>query len=320
MRVLTIRMPSACVTFWSNRVHLERWQNVLSAVLNCIIGIVGLLLNTAVILSLFKTKQLESSLKVLILCLCLSDLCFLGTTGILDTIVFLKPDADCILEITAEFFKALFGHSSASLTIAIGIHRFAYTQGSYIIGHNIDKIKLCIYCLVSTLFALSTAAFYMIASIYEFYHLAHVVVLSIDLVLLILILVSYMCLYRNVVRHVKNSDNLRRADGIDQQGPGQRGRAVSSDAVSMTRIINRIIIVAHSCYTPYVIIGLVQSLRPNISSQIHSSMTISFLVITFSLVLVNSIMNAVIFLMGNRKSRQFILEMFLTKCDRILVF
>ena len=312
-------MPSACVTFWSNGVHLERWQVVFSAALNCIIGIIGLLLNTAVIMSLFKTKQLESSLKVLILCLSLSDLCFLGTTGILDTVVSLKPDADCILEITAGFFKVLFGHSSVSLTIAIGIHRFAYTQSSYKIGHNIDKIKLCIYCLVSTLFALSIAVLYMIASIYEFYHLAHVVVLSIDLVLLIMFLVLYMCLYRNVARHVKNSDNLRRADGINQQRPGQRGRAVPSDTVSMTRIINRIIIVVYSCYTPYVIIGLLQSLRPNTCSQTHSSMMVSFLYISFSLVHVNSVMNAVIFLIGNRKSRQFILEMFMTKCNPILV-
>ena len=159
----------------------------------------------------------------------------------------------------------------------------------------------------------------MIASIYEFYHLAHAVMLSMELLLLILILALFMCIYRNVVRHVKNSDNLRGADGIDQQGPGQRGRAVSSDAVSMTRIINRIIIVAHSCYTPYIIIGLVQTLRPNICSQTHSSVMVSFLVITFSLVRINLIMNAVIFLMGNRKSRQFILEMFLTKCNRMPV-
>ena len=303
-------MPSACVTFWSNRVHLERWQNLFSAVLNCIIGIVGLLLNTAVVLSLFKTKQLDSLVKVLILCLSLSDLCFIGTTGILDTVIFLKPDADCILEITAEFFSALFSHSSALLTIAIGIHRMAYTQGSYKIGHNIDKIKLCIYCLVSTLLALSIATLYMIGSIYGFYYLAHVVVLSIDLVLLILLIVLYMCLYRNVVRHVTNSDIVRRGDVLDQQRLGQRLRAVPSNAVSMTRIINRIIMVAHTCYTPYIIIGLVQSLRQSICSQTHSSIMVSFLVITFSLVRVNSIINAVIFLMGNRKSRQFILEMF----------
>ena len=45
--------------------HLEDWSNLFFAVLNCAIGIIGLLSNILVSVTLFKTKQLDSTINVL---------------------------------------------------------------------------------------------------------------------------------------------------------------------------------------------------------------------------------------------------------------
>ena len=72
-------------------------------------------------------------------------------------------------------------------------------------------------------------------------------------------------------------------------------------------------------HTPFIIISLVLSLRPTICTQSHANLMATFLLTAHLLLRVNSVMNAIIFLIGNRKSRQLILEVFSRACNRTAI-
>ena len=264
-------------------------------------------------MSLFKTKQLDNTLNVLILCLSISDWLVIGPGEVLDMMLILKPDASCTVRIMAQFYSFFSGHTSGLLTVAIGVHRLVYMHGSHTISPNICKVKLCIYCFGSVTVALAIAAAYTMASIYGYYHIVNIAISSLDLLPFNICFLSYLYLYRRVVRHVKNNHNLRCTSDLGQQ------RRTRMHSVSMTHIINRIIITLYICYTPHIIISLVLSLRPTICTQSHANLMAIFLLTAHLLLRVNSVMNAIIFLLGNRKSRQLILEVFQRACNRTAI-
>ena len=229
-----------------------------------------------------------------------------GTGELLDTILLLTSDASCTLSIVTQFFCYFFGHISALFIFVIGISRMFYIHNSYRISRNIYKIRIFLYCFGSIFLALLIATVYTIASIFGFYHLVNMIFLPVDFFFFILCLISCLCLYRRVLRHIKNSDKVR-----CNNNQGQKKQRMHSDLRSMTRMINRIIISLHICYVPYIIVGWVHSLKPDICNETYSKMMSIFLIISLSLIPANSIINSIIFLMANKKARQFILEAFL---------
>ena len=94
----------------------------------------------------------------------------------------------------------------------------------------------------------------------------NIITLTLDLRFLLTALVSYLCLKRKVVNHVKNSSNINRCKVVLRH---EKDEIIHSDAVSMTRILNRLIIVICLSYIPYISIGLVFSSQPMTCIQIH---------------------------------------------------
>ena len=168
-------------------------------------------------MSLFKTKQLDNTLNVLILCLSISDWLVIGPGEMLDMMLILKPDKSCTVRIIAQFYGFFSGHTSGLLTVAIGVHRVVYMHGSHTISPNICKVKLCIYCFGSVTVALAIAAVYTMASIYGYYRIVNIAISSLDLLPFNICFLSYLYLYRRVVKHVKNNHTLRCTSDLGQQ-------------------------------------------------------------------------------------------------------
>ena len=253
-----------CETVWTAKENLEKWQKISFAVLYSTTGLGALLCNLLVIVSLYKTKQLNNTFNVLILCHSIADSCLavIGQTHIAVTLT--NPTPSCTFEIITQFLSYFFPHVSALLISAMAVGRMIYIKYSKNIIYRLNRVKLCFILFCCIFLAFSTGMSYTLATIYGVYHQVNITILTADMIVSLIGLLSYLCLYRKVISHVKNSSKIVRCRSAMHQ---QKYKQIYSDAVSMTKTINQIIIVLCISYFPYVTIGLVYSSQPHICNK-----------------------------------------------------
>ena len=189
----------------------------------------------------------------------------------------------------------------------MAVGRMIYIKYSKNIIYRLNRVKLCFILFCCIFLAFSTGMCYTLATIYGVYHQVNITILTADMIVSLIGLLSYLCLYRKVISHVKNSSKIVRCKSAMHQ---QKYKQIYSDAVSMTKTINQIIIVLCISYFPYITIGLVYSSQPHICNKRYANVMSNFVMVTYLLIYVTPSMNAAIFLAGNRKCRKFTLELF----------
>ena len=303
------QLHDACITALTPIQHLEKWQRISFAVLISITASGTLLLNTLVILSLFKTKQLNNTFNALILSLSVSECC-MGVIGQTLTVVSLsRPALTCTFEMMAQFLCFFFTHVSGLLIMTTAVGRTVYMKYSKNIVCPLSKVNLCIIlsCCLITAFLIGMS--YTLATIHGNFHKVNIIILTLDFMFLLTSLLSYICLYKKIVNHVGNSSSISRTESVSRHTKHK----TYSEAVSMTRIINRLIFMLCMSYIPYISVSLAFTSRPHICNDLHSNLMSTFYATTCLIVYVTPNMNAAIFLKENKKSKQFVSRFFSRK-------
>ena len=297
------QLHDACITALTPIQNLEKWQRISFAVLISITASGTILLNTLVIFSLFKTKQLNNTFNALILSLSVSECCMAVTGRTLIVVSLSRPALTCTFEMIAQFLCFFFTHVSGLLIMATAVGRTVYMKYSKNIVCHLSKVKLCIIlsCCLITAFLIGMS--YTLATIHGNFHQVKIIILTFDLMVILTGLLSYLCLYRKVDNHVKKSSNIGRAKSVSRH---TKHKKIYSEAVSMTRIINRLIFMLCISYIPYISLALVFSSRPHICNHFHSNIRSTLVITTYLIVYVTPNMNAAIFLTENKKSKKFI--------------
>ena len=156
-----------------------------------------------------------------------------------------------------QFLSVFPPHLSGLLIITTAVGRTLYITYSKNIACDLSQKKSVHYLI----FLLAFIAFligitHTLSTIHSNFHQVNIIILTLDLMLILIGLLSYLCLYRKVVNYVKKSSNIGRAKSVSRNSEHKK---IYSEAVSMTRIINRLIFVLCMSYIPYISFGLVFS-------------------------------------------------------------
>ena len=301
------QLHDACITALTPIHNLEKSQRISFAVLVSITASGTLVLNTLVILSLFKTKQLNNTFNTLILSLSVSECCMAMIGQTLIVLSLSRPALTCTFEMIAQFLCFFFTHVSGLLIMTTAVGRTVYVKYSKNIVCHLSKVKLCITLLFCLLTPFLIGVSYTLSTIYGNFHQVNIIILTFDFMFVLMSLLSYLCLYRKIDNHVKNSSNNGRPKSVSRH---TKHKKIYSEAVSMTRIINRLIFMLCTSYIPYISVGLVFSSRPHICNHLYLNIMSTLVITTYLIVYVIPNMNAAIFLTENKKSKKYISRLF----------
>ena len=118
---------------------------------------------------------------------------------------------------------------------------------------------------------------YTLATIHGNFHIVNIIIPTLDFMFLLMSLLSYLCLYKKVVNHVRNSSSISRTKSVSRH---TKQKKMYSEAVSMTRIINRLIFMLCMSYIPYISVSLAFTSRPHICDDLRSNLMSTFIATT----------------------------------------
>ena len=294
------KCPDNC---FSAFVLLKQWQRFTLAGGLSVINALALLSNVAVINGIFRTNQKNNVFCTLVLFLSSSDclLAFTNQTSVV--VVILKPKINCIFQMSAQFIAVLFFSLSGYIIIATAFdkmvninqrrlpHRSIFMKHAYIVG---------LICLV---LAFLTASAYTLITLYGVFNYFHPIMLIIVIICVVAIFLSYMTVYRRVHHHVKATPNLRNPNISNISGT----QSLPVYCSSSTRVIRRILIAVFIAYIPNVAVSLywyyywINYHPKHITAWLTFAMYLSYFLTYF-----NSTLNAVIFILGNKKVKRFL--------------
>ena len=282
-------------------------------IINSIMIPVTLSTNTLLIFSLLKTDQLQSVSNYFILLLTVSD-CAMGLVG--QTLVSLlftkyKRTSICKIETTTTCLTTFFGYLSGFSILSISIDRCIHMIFLHRYSQIVTKRRVLITIMGCVILACMTSFSYLMGTFYKKYHIVKGVILLMDMTVILVIYTVYMSTYLRIKRHVDETAHLRQ--------PGPRTPALKDEAghenkkkpkysFVLTKTIFVVLGAAFISYVPYVTVSMIKVVRVTSSSEPTSPYLQLALYVTYLLTYLNSALNAIIFLHGNKKCRVFVLQ------------
>ena len=282
--------------------YLESWQR--SVAVGGITGVtvLTLLSNVVVILSIFRTKQQNHVTCIFTLCLSVSDCLIAVTCQSLIIVIILRPNVNCNFQVVTQFFACLFIGLSGFIILAVGIERAVHINNFQLPSQDTTKKRawrICIACVVAAfVFSLTCV---MVTSL-GLYSIFHHLMTAFLLISHLAELLSYLVLYQKVCRHVKTTSNLREMNNVKRF----EGKDKPFYLSSMAKVIKRILTTQIITYAPFGMTILFwdygkKAFCPKCTKWIAFLVLLSYLLAYFK-----TTINAVIFIVGNKKSKRFI--------------
>ena len=296
--------PDCHDTFWTLLTYLEMWQRFTYVGLCSIITAGTLLSNIAVIFSIFYTGQQNKIFCRLVLFLSLSD-CFLAiSTQTSVSIIILKPRFDCVFKLTSQFSITLFQYLSSFIILATAFERLINVKNINETRQNVATKRTSLILLICVGISLLFSTSFTVATVYDMYMSLQFVHQMALLTGIASVLLLYTILYRRVVLHVIETTNLQ------STGLGNPGRENTQHRptylLSTARVIKRILTALCITGMPYAIFQLYMTFGTNTKQLKHVTWMSFGYWFTAVLLYLNSTMNAVIFILGNQKSKRFL--------------
>ena len=295
-------METNCVeNFWTPIIYLKMWQLFTFFGCICVISVLTLLSNSAVILSIFRTSQDNNVFCKLVLFLSISDCSLAVTYQMFASIVIFKPENSCVFQITAQFFVALFFYLSGYIIIAIAVERMININSLQPNIQNLPLKRPYLICLICVLLAFLTDLLHTIFTVNGMFSSFEFVILTVDIIGLVLIFSSYMAVYRKVRAHIRGTVILRNR-GISEKIPTPESLSGSNTA----KVIKRILTAVCIAYVPYAVLYLSLKYGLNTENLKNINWVSAGKYFTYVPMYFNSTVDAVIFVTGNKKCKRFL--------------
>ena len=299
-----------CDNGFHSRLHMYPHQSLGIGIVNSITIPVTLSTNVLLIFSLVKTDQLRSISNRFVLLLSLSDC---GMAVIVQTLVSLlfttyRTRSVCEMEAAATFVTFFFGHLSGFSILSVSIDRcihmtFLYKYNK--IMTNARGVMAIVGCII---FACAFGTAYLLGIIYKKYPVINGIILVMDLIVIMTIYVVYTATYLRVKKHVDETAHLRQS-GSKSPKIDKDSRKKPEYATAMAKTIFVILGTVFVCYVPYVTVSMVWVVKVTTSNVTTSPYLELTMYSTYLLVYLNSALNSIIFLNGNKKCKAFVLGM-----------
>ena len=291
--------------FWTPLLYLDIWQTFTLFGCRCMISLLTLLSNMAVIFSIVRTNQTNNAFCRLMLFLSLSDCSGACATQMLHSVMIFKPGISCVLQITSQFLNAFFAYTSGYIIVATGFERMVNINNRQQSSQNSQIKRAYVIGIICILLAFVTDFVYTTFTAFGMFHLFEHVLQVLMLISLILLLISFMVIYRKVYYHVKDTVVLRITDNLERNTSA--GRPIY--LISTTKMMLRILAAFCIAYMPYVVLNLCLRYGLNAKSTKYAS-AISFgRSLPYIFIHFNTTANAVIFMTGNKKCKRFMKNM-----------
>ena len=294
-----------CESIFSGRRYLNKTQINLLIAINIILMVVNLVANSSVVYALASTKQLHNVSIRLVLFLSISDCCLALIAQPLFVVMLTRysNSSNCMFETVVEFLIVFSVHIPGFLIVLIACDR--YVRMKYVKRYSLLieswKVHTCIAMVIFLSFI--EGIVYAIGTQLNVFAQVNTLVLIADTLMILSIMAAYVLTIRVVKKQRSQLANRRVLDNVDQIISG---------------LATKIIIAVTMFYVPYV--GFAMT-RPSLIDQTTGEKRewLSFVMfITYELIFANSIANAVIFLNLNKKSRNRLFDIGITRLSVIL--
>ena len=305
------------LTALQTRFYLSQPQNLSVGIVYGIMSFFTVLVNSLLIFSFSKTKQLTNSTNVYIVFLSLSDCLLVGAVTLpLESILHIVyHDKDnCIL----SNFVLAFGTFSVKLSgyfiLLVGLDRFMnikteFKEESCLLKKLRSKCgSIVLTCLCLFLSMVQGG----IAPLTNKYTMPSICIGALDIIVVITVYTLYIRVYMRVRRHCAGSQLYKKdagrvhVGGENTEGVGMTGQ--KSDKVpiymkELTKTVLLILVIIAICYLPYVILSICKSSvgHHKVSNTVHVLHVLALLV-----VYLNSGLNACVILYRNEEARRYL--------------
>ena len=296
-----------CANYFSGRLALSNEESLLVTVTLCLLIPLTLISNILVIRFLVQAKQLGRISSYLIFVLSLADL-GIGLIVLPMEIVLFTVYQNikvCGFEIATQFASNMIAHTSVEMIAVIAVDRVIHFRKVLKYDSIMSKTKVNLLITFVVVMSLIFATALSISSISGYFYMTGLVLSFIDLGLLSIIVFSYVSTYYNIWSFVKNSVLWKRRNS---QVPVSSKNTKPKYLSKLGNIIFLMLLSVCLCYLPYGVLACFMLVKvfiygEEIPKNIHFG-----LILSFTLIYSNSVINAMIFLFKSSRRRQVGIE------------
>ena len=288
-------------TLWTPLKYLHTWQRMTYFSCVCVVTVLTLLSNTVVVWSIIRTHQSNNVFCRLVFFLSLSDCSLAFNHQTLTSMTLFRPEFEtsCIYLITSQFFVTFFVWCSWFIIIATAIERMTSIKNLQLSSQSLPMKKVNCIGMTCILLAILTDFTLTVFTAEGKFNTFDFITQILGVTGLLLIFLSYNIVYRKVRCHVREAVVFKNRRNVERSITANRPVYLFSTA----KVIKRILTALFVAYVPYIVLNL--SLK--FSKNPKRISWISFgICLTYVLVYFNSVMNAAIFINGNKKCQRFI--------------
>ena len=277
-----------CKSYLDSMSHISHYHFVILAILDLLVLVANVLANSLVIYILIKTREIRKFSCRLIFMLCVSDLNIAITV---QTFYITQMfSSNCSINLIYQLTSGFFPRASAYTIGLIGIDRYIRikyktTFKTILTTKFLIILVTSIYCLAMAQTLIDTLGILLNKN-----KISSSIVVGIDICYLSLIIFLQ-------IKTISTANSIQR----EASNP----HLLQDLNKKIIQLCSRIMICCATLYLPYLIINLVRNIRNGVVK--HEGFLLQFLfmlsiVIAFS----NSLGNAILFLLANKKAKRFL--------------
>ena len=288
---ITLVTKITCQNTFSNKVYLTDYQRFVIIALNILLMIFNLLANSAVLIILILSKFCQNTSYILLFYLSLSD-CLSSLVAqpiYLALIVQYFDQPNCTVEIIANFFGIVLSHTSVYGIATIAFDR--YIRMRYLNRYQfvVNKQRVIITCCIITSVSICDGLIYALGTEFSVFYISTTIVKVVDFFVFTSIVVTYLLTVKIVRDHLKKSTNRRLLQNVNR---------------TVTKLASRMLVLLFSSFGMYTIIYVIYSVYIKKVENSGKSWPNFALFCTYLIMYCNSLANAVLFLINNKKVKE----------------
>ena len=288
---ITLATKITCQSTFSNKIYLTDYQRFVIIALNVLLMILNLLANIAVLVILFLSKFCQNTSYILLFYLSLSD-CLSSLVAqpvYLALIIQYFDQSNCTVEIIANFFGVVLSHTSAYGIAAIAFDRYMRMRYLNRYQYVVNKQRVITTCCIITSVSICDGLIYSLGTKFSVFYISTTIVKAIDFFVFTSIVVTYLLTVKTVRGHLKNSTSKRLLQNVNR---------------TVTKLASRMLIFLFSSFGIYTTIYVIYSVYIKKAGKAGESWPNFALFCTYLIMYCNSLANAVLFLINNKKVKE----------------
>ena len=290
-----------CITSYSGKIYLTDCQRYFMILFDVLLLLANLVANGGVLVTLLFTKILHNTFFMLLFYLSVSDCCLAFSAQPLFAVLIGKffNQTSCNFEIILQFSAILFTHTFGYTIAVIGFDRYARMRFLNRYVGTMSKTKVSCLLVVVTVLSICQSSLYVVGTKMNMFIDFRRIAVMIDFIMAFAVLLFHTLTIRALRNHRKNINNNKLLKDVDK---------------AVTSLASEILFTIVMFYSIYVFISVLHFLFDKKVSGLTKSWLNFALIFSYLIVYCNSLVNALLFLTMNKRSKQSIIRFLTCVC------